>query len=133
MTLEVTVEQCLTVFDQVVRAGALIDLGALESALAQPFSGLGDQEYYPTLYEKAARLGYGVCKAHAFQDGNKRIAWLMTVIFLDINGVQLNVEEDEAAHVVLALADNRCSYIEFLEWLTACVLPSGVTEAVPIS
>lgn len=128
MTREVTFGQCVAVYEKHIGAGALMNREALESALAQPFAGFGEQEHYPTLYEKAARLGFGICQAHAFQDGNKRLAWIMTVAFLTMNGTSVDVDEDEAAHVVLAVAAGSCSYEEFVAWLTACVLPSALSE-----
>lgn len=51
----------------------LQDEGLLESALAAPFQTYGGYELFPTIYHKAARLGYGLVNNHAFIDGNKRI------------------------------------------------------------
>lgn len=113
----ITVDHCIAVFDAEVAAGALTNRNALESALAAPFAGHAQGEFYPTVHEKAARLGFGICRAHAFQDGNKRIAWLMTAVFLSMNGVVLAADQHAAANAMLAVASGEWSYDQFLEWL----------------
>lgn len=55
-------------------SSAIRDLGALESALAQPRATFDDVELYPTLVEKAAALGFSLIRNHPFVDGNKRSA-----------------------------------------------------------
>ena len=52
------------------------DEGLLDSALNAPFQGFGDYEFYPTVTDKAVRLGYGLIENHPFHDGNKRIGAL---------------------------------------------------------
>ena len=49
------------------------DEGLLESALYAPFQSFGDRDVYPSIQQKAARLGIGLTKNYAFVDGNKRI------------------------------------------------------------
>lgn len=108
-------------YDQFIAAGLLMNQPLLEGALEAPFSGLGDEEFFPTLYEKAGRLAFGICQAHAFQDGNKRLAWLATVVFLEVNGVLLlDVEQDEAAYVIRSVADGKCGHKELTMWLIRC-------------
>ena len=51
----------------------LKDEGLLDSALAAPFQSFEDQDLFPSIYQKAARLGFGLASNHAFIDGNKRI------------------------------------------------------------
>ncbi len=60
------------------------DDGLLESALNTPFQSFGDTELYPSLLEKAARLGYGLIKNHPFVDGNKRIGTHAMLVFLPL-------------------------------------------------
>ncbi len=62
------------------------DLGALESALAQPRMTFGEQELYPTLVEKAAALGFSLIQNYPFIDGNKRLGHATVEIFLILNG-----------------------------------------------
>lgn len=63
----------------------------LESVLMSPFASFGAHEVYPTLEEKAAALFYATCKDHPFQNGNKRMAVVLTLVFLYLNGYFLDV------------------------------------------
>ena len=67
------------------------DLGLLESALARPRSG-----YYETLSAQAAALMQSLARNHSFIDGNKRMAFALTGVFLSMNGFRLRVDADEA-------------------------------------
>ena len=49
------------------------DEGMLESAMNAPFQTFGGEDLFPTIYQKAARLGFGLASNHPFLDGNKRI------------------------------------------------------------
>ena len=65
------------------------DEGLLESALSVPFQEFGGVSAYPTIEHKAARLGYGLAKNHAFIDGNKRIGAHAMLIFLGLNHIEV--------------------------------------------
>ncbi len=65
------------------------DLGASQSALAQPRMTYGGEELYPSLAEKAGALAYSLVKNHPFVDGNKRIAHAAMEVFLVLNGYEL--------------------------------------------
>lgn len=103
MTRRISFDLCLRLNDAEVKAGPLLYEDKLRSALDAPYQTGGGDELYPTLIEKAARLAYGIAEAQAFIDGNKRTAWLVTVVFLELNGVTLDVDQDEAAHVIRAI------------------------------
>ena len=89
----------------------------LESALELPFSGFGDQAFYPTIEEKAARLGYTLIANHAFVDGNKRIGIFAMLVFLEVNGVQLNLTNEDVIHAGLGVADGSMEYEDLLRWV----------------
>ncbi|MFT4227073.1 type II toxin-antitoxin system death-on-curing family toxin [Micropruina sp.] len=110
-------------FEAEIAAGPLIDFGRLESAVEAAFAGIGDQEFYPTLIQKAARLAYGISEAQAFQDGNKRLAWMTAVVFLESNGVQLDVDQTEAAHMIRAVGSRMATLEQLTEWFACCALP----------
>ena len=63
------------------------DYGLLESALARPQTTVFGADAYPDLPTKAAALLHSLARNHALVDGNKRLAWLATYVFLDINGL----------------------------------------------
>ena len=54
-------------------SGGIRDEQLLESAINAPFQTFDNIEVFPSIQQKAARLGYGLIKNHAFVDGNKRI------------------------------------------------------------
>lgn len=95
----------------------LRDEGLLESALAAPFASFGSEELYPTLVQKAARLGYGLVKNHAFIDGNKRIAAHAMLVFLAVNGVELRYTQQELSGIFLKLAADEAQYEDLLAWI----------------
>ena len=66
------------------------DDGLLESALNAPFATFGGQYLYPSVQAKAAQLGFGLVCNHPFTDGNKRIGAHVMLVFLAINGIELD-------------------------------------------
>lgn len=56
------------------KSAGVRDLGLIESAVNAPFQTFGGQDLYPTIFDKAAQLAYGLTKNHGFVDGNKRAA-----------------------------------------------------------
>ncbi len=90
--------------------------GLLDSALARP------EHLFcygaPKLHELAAAYGHGIAKNHPFIDGNKRMAFLTSAVFLMDNGSQPMVSEAEVVSAVTALAAGQLTEAEFAQWLT---------------
>ena len=84
--------------------GSVRDLGLLDSAVARPRSSAFGEDAYPTLSLKAAALLHSLANNHALVDGNKRLAWLATVVFLDINGSAPGLDDNEAFDLVWEIA-----------------------------
>lgn len=93
------------------------DMGLLESALAACDATFDGKELFPTKEEKAARLGSGLIANHAFVDGNKRIGMYVMLTFLEVNGIRLDVSDEEIVHVGLSLAQGLMRNEELLEWI----------------
>lgn len=70
------------------------DIGLLEAAVAQPQASFGDQYLHKDLFEMAATYLYHLVQNHPFIDGNKRVGLVTTVIFLELNGFELDSELD---------------------------------------
>jgi death on curing protein len=85
-------------------AGPVRDLGLLDAACARPRSSAFGEEAYPTVVLKAAALLHSIARNHALVDGNKRLAWLGAVVFLDLNGHGVALTDDEAFELVMAVA-----------------------------
>lgn len=84
--------------------GPVRDVGLLDSALARPRSSAFGEDAYPTITLKSAALLHSIANNHALVDGNKRLAWLATVIFLDLNGFSPDLSDDEAFDLVWEIA-----------------------------
>lgn len=87
-------------------AGPVRDVGLLDSAVARPRSSAFGDDAYPTLGLKAAALLHSVASNHALVDGNKRLGWLATVVFLDLNGSRPDVTDDQAFSLVMDVASS---------------------------
>ncbi|MFD9728834.1 type II toxin-antitoxin system death-on-curing family toxin [Streptomyces sp. NPDC059072] len=79
------------------------DYGLLDSALARPQASVFGQDAYPDVWQKAAALMESLARNHGLVDGNKRIAWYATWVFLHVNGHPLDpaFDVDEAERFVL--------------------------------
>lgn len=127
MYLYLSLEQILESHQQIVSQSGgshgVRDMGAVESALAQPSMSYGGQDLYPTLIEKAAALGYSLVNNHAFVDGNKRIGHAAMAVFIRMNGFRISAPVDEQETFILRLASGEVSREELVEWLRGCVVP----------
>jgi death-on-curing protein len=103
-------------------ATALRDLGALESATAQPRASFGGNDLYPSLEEKAAALAFSLIQNHPFVDGNKRVGHAALETFLVLNGKELNADADESERIILAVASGTCGRDGFLEWIRSHIV-----------
>lgn len=89
----------------------------LLSALAAPMPVFGE-DVHPTLDEKAAVLLLAVMRNHALADGNKRLAWLVTAAFLELNGVDLVVDDVDAADRFLrSVASGEVDLAGIADWV----------------
>ena len=93
----------------------LRDEGLLESALARPHQLLAYGQ--PDLAALAAAYAFGLARNHAFVDGNKRVAFLATGLFLALNGHRLLTSQADATLTMLALAAGDLTEDEFAQWL----------------
>ena len=89
----------------------------LDSALHAPFQTFGGEDVYPTLQQKAARLCFGLVKNHPFVDGNKRIGAHAMLVFLVLNGVELQYSQAELSDVILSLAAGEIEFADMLTWI----------------
>ena len=95
----------------------LRDEGLLASAISTPFQTFGGADLYPTIVDKACRLGYGLIKNHPFVDGNKRIGTHAMLVFLEINNVSVEYEDEELIETILGVAAGDVSVEELYSWI----------------
>lgn len=93
------------------------DEGLLDSALNVPFQTFAEQDLYPTVLEKAVRLGYGLISNHPFLDGNKRIGTHVMLVFLEINQLSLSYKDDDLITAILQVASGTLDYNSLLDWV----------------
>ena len=89
---------------RVLGAGPVRDPGLLDAACARPRSTLFGDDTYPTLEHKAAALLHSLVRNHALVDGNERLGWLATAVFLDLNGQAPTLTDDDAFDLVMTAA-----------------------------
>ncbi len=104
-------------------APGIRDLGALESAIAQPKATFGGADLHPTLAEKAAALCCSLVQNHPFVDGNKRAGHAAMETFLVLNGAELDSQVDDQERVMLDLAASRIDRRQLAEWLRQHLRP----------
>ena len=114
-------QQIIGIHEQIVAATGgtqgLRDEGLLDAALAAPWQTFGGSELFPSLEEKAARLGYGLASNHPFLDGNKRIAAIATLELLALNSVKLSYSQKELSDIFLAIAGEGAGQETLFEWI----------------
>ncbi len=98
-------------------ASGIRDLGALESALAQPRATFGGADLHTSLHAKAAALGFSLALNHPFLDGNKRVAHAAMEAFLILNGSEIVAAVDDQERLMLDLAAGRMTRDQLAEWL----------------
>jgi death-on-curing protein len=87
--------------------GPIRDFGLLDSAVSRPQSSAFGEDAYQTLNLKAAALLHSLTKNHALVDGNKRLAWLSTTVFCDLNGFAPQMSDDDAFQLVWDVASSK--------------------------
>ena len=95
----------------------LRDEGLLDSALNTPFQSFDRGDVYPSLQQKAARLGYGLIQNHAFIDGNKRIGAHVMLVFLALNGIELEYTQQDLSDTILAVAAGELHFQDMVNWI----------------
>ena len=112
-------------FDQIHEHGGLHGLrdeGLLESALARP-QHKWTYKRRPDLVSLAAAYGYGIVRNHPFRDGNKRIAFLAMVIFVGLNGFDLDAEETDVVTAMVTAASGQLTERQLANWVRKHIAP----------
>lgn len=121
--IRLTTKQVISIHSSLIEATSgtdgVRDMGLLESALEAPFQTFGGKDLYPALIQKAARLGHSLISNHPFVDGNKRIGIHTMLVFLAINGVEIECTQKELIDVGLSLADGTMNAENLLIWLSS--------------
>jgi death-on-curing protein len=82
-------------------ADGLRDVGLLLSAVEMPRSGVGGQYFHNDLFEMAAAYLFHIVRNHPFVDGNKRTGLVAAIVFLELNDITIEADDDELTEFVL--------------------------------
>lgn len=106
--------------DQIQRYGGhtgIRDLGLLQSALAMPAAGFGGRYLHSDLIEMSAAYLFHIVQNHPFIDGNKRTGTVAAIVFLSLNGIELEADETQLEELVFEVAKGtagKCTIADFL-------------------
>ena len=93
------------------------DENLLASAVNTPFQTFMGNDLYPSLYDKAARLCYGIANNHPFTDGNKRTALHSMYVYLIINGFDIIASQQDVENMIIDIAAGNMTNTELVQWL----------------
>jgi len=93
---------------------AVRDIGLLEAAAGRPQATAFGHDAYPSLEDKAAALVHSLARNHALVDGNKRLALAGLIAFLGINGRRLNLTNDAAYDLIIAIATGELDDVSLI-------------------
>lgn len=113
--------------DQIKRYGGRLgvrDQNLLESAIAQPSTRFNGQYLYKSLHDKAAVYLFHICQNHPFIDGNKRVALVSMLVFLDLNGESMDYGEKDLENLTLAVATGKMTKENIVKFLIKNEIPA---------
>ena len=118
-----TVDEVVTIHKRLIEvfggSPGVRDYGLLESILFRPRTG-----YYEDLTAMATALFESLVMKHPFIDGNKRVAFFATDVFLRLNAWRLDVDPDEAhAFIIERLENAECDFDHLLPWIRGASRP----------
>ncbi len=125
LTQAEVIELHQAVIEQSGGSSGFRDLGALQSAVAQPKLIFGDKDLYPSIEEKGAALGFSLICNHPFVDGNKRVGHAAMETFLVLNGREIAASAKDAEEFILRVAASNASRDDLVHWLRSRIVPTG--------
>ena len=100
-----------------VLSSGVRDENLLASAVNTPFQTFMGNDLYPTIYDKAAQLCYGLANNHPFTDGNKRTALHSMYVYLIINGFDITATQQDVENMIIDVASGNMTNVELAQWL----------------
>ena len=100
-----------------ILSSGIRDKSLLASAVNAPFQTFMGNDLYPSIYDKAAQLCYGIANNHPFTDGNKRTALHSMYVYLIINGYDITATQQDVENLIINVAAGRMHNTELSKWL----------------
>ena len=114
-------DQVLMLHSMVIKQSGGIDgirdNGLLDSALNAPFQSFNNEELYPSIQGKVARLCYSIINNHPFIDGNKRTGILVMLIFLKVNHVIIQCQDKDIIDLGVGIAGGQYDLSYIMKWI----------------
>ena len=92
------------------------DAGLLESAIAQPQTMFGGEYLHKDIFEMAAAYMFHIVQNHPFLDGNKRTGAVVAMVFLDINGIEIDAAKGSIYDLTMSVATGKTGKTEIAEF-----------------
>ena len=112
--------------DQINRYGGspgIREQNLLLSALAQASSTFSGEYLHTDIYQMAAAYLFHICNNHPFIDGNKRTAIVSTIVFLELNDVEVTADESNLEKVVFSISQGKMDKLSIADWLESNCQP----------
>lgn len=126
MILFLSKEIVIRLHDEQVRlyggACGILSPHGLDAAISQPKQTFDGIYLHSTVCEMAAAYAYHLALGHTFVDGNKRIARMAMLIFLEVNGLDITASEDETMFVILAITNKTMDKQGVAQWLESVTI-----------
>ena len=100
-----------------ILSSGIRDKSLLASAVNAPFQTFMGNDLYPSIYDKAAQLCYGIANNHPFTDGNKRTALHSMYVYLIINGYDITATQQDVENLIINVAAGNMTNVELAQWL----------------
>jgi death-on-curing protein len=122
-----TYQQVISIHDDLLKnfggLSGIRDKNLLLSALEMPKIAFGNKKMYPSIFGKTAAYLYHLVQNHPFNDGNKRTAYVVVLVFLEINHATIKFEINDLEQIVLTTANgklNKTQLIHFFKYGKLC-------------
>jgi death-on-curing protein len=105
--------------DQIKRYGGLPgirDIELLKSAVAMPAVGFAGEFLHSDIFEMAAAYLYHIIQNHPFIDGNKRAGTVASIVFLLMNNIEVDIDENDLELLVLSVANGESGKTEITQF-----------------
>lgn len=120
MTVFLTLDQIVAIHDLIEPHHPVISRDNLLSAVGRPSATYEGAYLHQSVYLQAAALLDGLLQAHGFEEGNKRTAWVATVLFLELNQVTMRyIPQNVVADFVVDVANHQYAFNDIAMWLAA--------------
>ncbi len=124
-----TVEEVIEIHDdQLLRYGGragILDITLLRSAISMPSAGTAGTYFHSDIFQMAAAYLYHIVQNHPFADGNKRTGLASAMVFLYLNGYELEVKEDALEKRVISAAEGKIDKLKIGRFFEAHTLKLG--------